>query len=128
MKLTTEERTSSPSSTSTRCPRSLRPGATTPARVDLPAPDSPVSQRTKPVSLVMLVGTFPGSGRDGGAAGRRSTCLLPVGRDEDLGDLRPAELRRRQLAGGQLGADLGPGEGQVVLGLVRAGLACGHPA
>src|SRR6266536_2316266 len=42
--------------------------------------------------------------------------------------MRISATSGRLNSGGQLGADLGPGEGQVVLGLVRAGLACGHPA
>src|SRR6266496_4582652 len=116
-------RISSPSSTSTRCPRSSRLGASTLAMVDLPAPDSPVSQRTKPVSLFMWSGPLLGFGRDGGTAGRRSACLLPVGRDQEPGHLGPAELGWGQLAGGELGAHLGAGQGDVLGGLVRAGLA-----
>src|SRR6266542_4184317 len=121
-------RSSSPSSTSTRCPRSSRLGASTLAMVDLPAPDRPVSQRTKPVSLFMWSGPLLGCGRDGGIGGRRASWLLPIGRDQEPGHLGPAELGRGQLDGGELGALLGAGQGDVLGGLVRAGLAGRHAA
>src|SRR6266851_2036166 len=41
-------RTSSPSSTSTRCPRCRKSSATRLANDDLPAPERPVNQRVKP--------------------------------------------------------------------------------
>src|SRR5215212_7881538 len=81
-------RTSSPSSSSTRWPRSARAGPSLAATVDLPAPDRPVSQSTKPVSLVMELVPFAGGGV-GGASG-------PVGLDQQLGDLGPGELGRGQ--------------------------------
>src|SRR5215212_7230161 len=93
-------RTSSPSSSSTRWPRSARAGPSLAATVDLPAPDRPVSHRTKPRSvwLVMepclsLVVGWRASGPGGG--------------DQQLGDLGAGELGRGELAGGQHGPDLG---------------------
>src|ERR1043166_9577915 len=46
-------RTSSPSSVSTRTPPRRSSSATTAAKVDLPAPDRPVSQSAKPRACVM---------------------------------------------------------------------------
>src|ERR671911_2335131 len=108
-------RTSSPSSSSTRWPRSARAGASLAATVDLPAPDRPVSQSTKPVSLVMGRCAFRWCGRSGA-----------VGVDQQLGHLGPGELGRGQLAGGQHGPHLGAGEGDVLAVGVGAGLAGGH--
>src|SRR5581483_3900909 len=52
--------------------------------------------------------------------------LHPLG--EHAGDLGAAELRRRELARAEQLAHLGPGEGDVRRGIVRARLARGHPA
>src|SRR5918996_3857089 len=54
--------------------------------------------------------------------------LLPVGGDQDLGDLGPGELRRRELAGREQLAHLRPGEEDVVIAPVRAGLGRRHLA
>src|SRR4029453_1865393 len=118
-------RTSSPSSSSTRWPRSARMGPTWAATVDLPAPDRPVSQSTKPVSLVMGRCAFRGSWMALRAA-RGQGQSGAVGLDQQLGDLGPGELGRWQLAGGQHRPHLGAGEGDVVAVGVRAGLAGGH--
>src|SRR5215203_6913720 len=84
-------RTSSPSSSSTRWPRSARAGASLAATVDLPAPDSPVSHNTNPVSVVIATGApfdwWPRSGA--------------IGVDQQLGDLGSGELGWGELAGGQ---------------------------
>src|SRR5215217_4436638 len=75
-------RTSSPSSNSTRWPRSANAGASLAATVDLPAPDSPVSHSTNPVSVVTA---------------QVLSWSTAVGVDQQLGDLGPGELRRGQL-------------------------------
>src|SRR5690242_4652390 len=46
--------------------------------------------------------------------------------DQDLRDLRPAELRRRQLARGQQLAHARAGKRHVRLSVVRTGLSAGH--
>src|SRR4051794_22237953 len=46
--------------------------------------------------------------------------------DEDLRHLRPGELHRGHLAGAEHLADLRPGEGDVALAVVGAGLPAGH--
>src|ERR671922_1333998 len=113
-------RTSSPSRSSTRWPRSARAGPSFAATVDFPAPDRPVSQSTKPWSWFMWWSAFLlvggcGSGWSG-----------PVGVDQELGDLGAGELRRRELPGGQHRAHLGAGQGDVVVVGVGAGLAGRH--
>src|SRR5919109_1677357 len=113
-------RTSSPSSSSTRWPRSARAGPSLAAMVDLPAPDRPVSQSTKPVSWFMKWSAFRWVGTDG------LEWSGPVGLDQELGDLGPGELRRRELPAGQHPAHLGAGEGDMVVLRVRAGLAGRH--
>src|SRR5690606_12733218 len=47
---------------------------------------------------------------------------------QDASDLGPRELGRRQLAGGEHGADLGAAEEDVLVLAVRAGLGRGHVA
>ena len=68
--------------------------------VVLPAPESPVNQRVKPLSLAM-------------GKRRSSFFRLAVSVDQDLGDLGPAELVRRDLAVAEHLADLGPAEEDV---------------
>src|SRR4030095_9548674 len=114
-------RTSSPSSSSTRWPRSARAGPSLAATVDLPAPDRPVSQSTKPVSLVMgslcLSWWWVRSGR------RRSAARPPPpGRNRAGGGRRAragegvveAQRGDAQVLGGQRGDQLLGLEGAVV--------------
>src|ERR671924_1232018 len=102
-------RTSSPSSSSIRWPRSARAGPSLAATVDLPAPDRPVSQSTNPRSGWLVMGTGCLS-----LGGNRWAGLGAGGGDQQLGDLGPGELGRGQLAGGQHGPDLGARQGDVV--------------
>ena len=115
-------RTSSPSSSSTRWPRSASATVTVRARVDLPAPERPVSQSTKPGSsdqdrpVVMRV-PF----RSAGGA-------VLVGLGEHRRHLGPGELRWGQLAGDQHGPHLRARQAHVRVARVGAGLGGGHGA
>src|SRR3954467_6344035 len=99
-------RTTSPSSTSTRDPRSRSCCSTIAEIVVLPAPESPVNQRVKPLSSAI------------------SFFLVCV--DQDLSHLGAAELLRRLFAVTEHLAHLGPTQEDVVLLAVWAGLARGH--
>src|SRR6476646_7449653 len=98
-------RTTSPSRISSFELRSRRCPSSSLEIVVLPAPESPVNQRVKPFSAAMLV----------------SVLLVSV--DQDVGDLVARELVRRPFAVAEHLADLGSGEKQVRLFVVRAGLA-----
>src|SRR4051795_4742382 len=101
-------RTTSPSRISSLEPRSRRWPSSSREIVVLPAPESPVNQRVKPFSPAML-------------------CLvLLVSVDQDVGDLVARELVRRPFAVAEHLADLGSGQEQVRLGVVRTGLAGGE--
>src|SRR5688572_25043605 len=86
-------RTTSPSSVSKLRSRRLNSRSSSEAMVDFPAPERPVNQITKPGAFIVDVSVGGGSLR-GGAFG----TLRSHGLDEDLGDGRPGELRRRGLA------------------------------
>src|SRR4029450_10602127 len=106
-------RTSSPSSSSTRWPRSARAGASLAATVDFPAPDRAVSHSTKPLWVVVVIGGCLSSSGAGGV-------------DQQGGHLRPGELGRGELAGGQHGPHLGAGQGHMLILGMGAGLGGGH--
>src|SRR3954452_5179331 len=100
-------RTTSPSSTSTREPRSRSAISTRWEMVVLPAPESPVNQSVKPFSSAI--------------------AFLFVGVDQDLSHLGAAEFLGRQLAVSEHLPHLGAAQEDVVLLSVRAGLARRHP-
>src|SRR5215203_230868 len=100
-------RTMSPSRISSLEPRSRSSFSRMPEMVVLPAPESPVNQRVNPFSPAMLC----------------SVLLVSV--DQDVRDLVARELMRRPFAVAEHLADLRPGEEQVRLFVVRAGLAGG---
>src|SRR6266542_1642642 len=101
-------RTTSPSSTSTREPRSRSSISTMWEIVVLPAPESPVNQRVKPFSSAICL------------------LLLCVFVDQDLSHLGAAELLRRLLAVAEHLPHLRPAQEDVFLLAVRAGLARRH--
>src|SRR6187551_1972026 len=100
-------RTMSPSRISSFEPRSRRWPSSSLEMVVLPAPESPVNQRVKPFSPAI------------------GTSILLVSVDEYVSDLVAGELVRRPFAVAEHLANLRPGEEQVRLGVVGAGLAGG---
>src|SRR4249919_4377462 len=102
-------RTTSPSRISSLEPRSRRCPSSSREMVVLPAPESPVNQRVKPCSPAI------------------GTSVLLVSVDQDVGDLVARELVRRPFAVAEHLADLRPGEEEVRLLVVRAGLVRGKP-
>src|SRR5512132_3665974 len=99
-------RTTSPSSTSTREPRSRSSFSTICEIVVLPAPESPVNQRVKPFSSAI--------------------AFLCVFVDQDLSHLGAAELLRRLFAVAEHLAHLRAAQEDVFLLSVGAGLARRH--
>src|SRR5215475_5114826 len=102
-------RTTSPSRISSFEPRSRRCPSSNLEMVVLPAPESPVNQRVNPFSSAM------------------SRLILLVCVDKYVCDLVARELLRRPFAVAEHLADLGAAEENVRVGIVRTGLARGHP-
>src|SRR3712207_2026257 len=92
--------------------------------VILPAPESPVNHNVNPRSNLPL-SIIKFSLLDEFAL--LAVYFGPHALDEDLDNLGAAELRRRVLALGEHLAHPGPGEEDVLLLVVRAGLGGRHP-
>src|SRR5215207_3754635 len=113
-------RTSSPSNTSTLKPRARSSGASLPASVVLPAPESPVSHRTK------LRPSFNSTPITSLSSAGRARGSLSV--DKNSCDLGACELDGRELPRAEQLAHARARERDVLARVVRASLGRGHRA